>query len=111
LETSYGSVICRNIISTDIKAKSSFGGIEIFCSPVTPAQINAEVATSYGRIEFKAPPGFSGAVDLETSFGSIETKLPVTVKGRISKDRIRGTIGEGKGKLRLKTSFGGIRVK
>jgi hypothetical protein len=111
LETSYGSVTCRNMTATDIKAKSSFGGIAIFCSPATAPQINAEVATSYGGIEFEAPEGFSGAVDLETSFGSIETKLPVTVKGRVSKDRIRGTIGRDSGRLRLKTSFGSIRLK
>ncbi|MHC4499507.1 MAG: DUF4097 family beta strand repeat-containing protein [Planctomycetota bacterium] len=111
LETSYGSVTCQNIASTDIKAESSFGGIEIFCSPATPAGVSADVETSYGGIEFEAPKGFSGAVDLETSFGSIETKLPVTVKGRISKDRIRGTIGEGDGRLRLKTSFGSITMK
>jgi hypothetical protein len=111
LKTSYGSVICRNITSTDIKARSSFGGIDIACSPATPPEINADVATSYGGVEFEAPPGFSGAVDLETSFGSINTKLPVTVKGRISKDRIKGTVGEGDGKLRLKTSFGSIRMR
>ncbi|MHC4155683.1 MAG: DUF4097 family beta strand repeat-containing protein [Planctomycetota bacterium] len=111
LDTSYGSVTCRNITSTDIKAESSFGNIEIHCSPATPAQINADVKTSYGSIEFEAPEGFSGAVDLETSFGSIETKLPVTVKGRISKDRIRGAIGQGNGRLRLNTSFGSIRMK
>ncbi|MHC4623712.1 MAG: DUF4097 family beta strand repeat-containing protein [Planctomycetota bacterium] len=111
LDTSYGSVTCRNIASTDIKAKSSFGDIEICCSPATPAQTTADVKTSYGGIEFEAPEGFSGAVDLETSFGSIETKLPVTVKGRISKDRIRGAVGQGNGRLRLKTSFGSIRLK
>jgi hypothetical protein len=111
LETSYGSVTCRNITSTDIKVESSFGGIEIFCSPATPAEVKADVETSYGGIEFEAPEEFSGAVDLETSFGSIETKLPVTVRGRISKDRIRGTIGQGNGRLRLKTSFGSIRLK
>ncbi|MHC4240115.1 MAG: DUF4097 family beta strand repeat-containing protein [Planctomycetota bacterium] len=111
LETSYGSVTCRNVASTDIKAESSFGGIKIFCSSVMPAGFNADVETSYGGIEFNAPEGFSGAVDLETSFGSIKTKLPVTAKGHISKDRIRGTIGQGNGSLRLKTSFGSIRLK
>jgi hypothetical protein len=111
LDTSYGSVTCRNITSTDIKAEPSFGNIEIRCSPATPVEIKADVKTSYGGIEFEAPEGFSGAVDLETSFGSIETKLPVTVKGRVSKDRIRGTIGQGSGRLRLKTSFGSIRME
>ncbi|HUT29995.1 MAG TPA: DUF4097 family beta strand repeat-containing protein [Sedimentisphaerales bacterium] len=111
LDTSYGSVTCRNITSTDIKAESSFGNIEICCSPATPAQIHADIKTSYGGVEFEAPDRFTGAVDLETSFGCIETNLPVMVKGYISKDRIRGAIGEGNGRLHLKTSFGSIRLK
>jgi len=110
LETSYGKIKCRNITSTDINARSSFGNINIACSPETSPEIDADIATSYGNIEFATPPGFSGRVDLETSFGSIRTDLPITVKGRISKDRIKGSVGQGNGKLRLKTSFGSIRI-
>ena len=111
LETSYGQIKGRNITSTDINARSSFGSVEIACSPETSPEIDADIATSYGNIEFATPPGFSGRVDLETSFGSIRTDLPITVKGRISKDRIKGSVGQGNGKLRLKTSFGSIKIK
>ena len=111
LETSYGRIKCRNITSTDIDADSSFGEIDIACSRQTPPQINADITTSYGDIEFTAPPGFSGQVDLETSFGSIRTDLPITVKGIINKDKIKGAVGDGNGKLRLETSFGSIKVK
>jgi len=58
-----------------------------------------------------APPEFTGQVELATSHGSIKTDLPITVKGKISNKRIRGTIGEGNGMLRLKTSFGSIKIK
>jgi hypothetical protein len=111
LETAYGQVECRNITSADINARSSFGNIDIACSPKSMPEISADIATAYGSIEFTTPPGFSGRVDLETSFGSIRTDLPITVKGRISKDRIKGSVGQGSGKLRLKTSFGSIRIR
>jgi hypothetical protein len=111
LETSFGKIRCRNITSSDINAKSSFGEIDIACSPDTTPQVNADITTSYGDIDFKTPPGFVGQIDLETSFGSIKTDLPITVKGVISKDKIRGVIGEGDGKIRLETSFGSIKIE
>ncbi len=110
LKTSYGGITCRNITSTDITAPSSFGGINIDCSPSTPPEINADIVTSYGNIDFTTPPAFAGKADLQTSFGSIETNLPITVKGDLKKQRIKGTIGDGNGKLRLKTSFGSIKI-
>lgn len=111
LETSYGSINCRNITSADIAARSSFGSIDIACSPSSPAEIIADVVTSYGSIDFVTPPSFSGQLDLSTSFGSIKTSLPIMIKGEISKEKVKGTIGQGKGKLRLKTSFDSIRIK
>ena len=111
LETSYGSIKCRDFTSADIAAQSSFGSIDIECSPSTSAEMSADVATSYGSIEFVTPPKFSGEVDLETSYGSITTNLPIALKGQISKNKIEGAIGDGKGKLHLKTSFGSITLR
>ncbi len=111
LKTSYGSIDCRNLTSSRIEAHSSFGSVDIECSDQTALELIADVSTSYGSIEFKAPAGFSGTVDAETSFGSIQTLLPVTVSGEISKDRVSGTVGTGSGRLALKTSFGSIKIK
>lgn len=111
LQTSYGSINCQDITSAELTAISSFGSIDIACSPATPPEINANISTSYGSIEFLTPPEFSGFVDLTTSYGSIKTDLPITVKGDLGKQRIKGTIGYGQGKLNLTTSFGSIRIK
>ncbi|UCG59201.1 MAG: DUF4097 family beta strand repeat protein [Phycisphaerales bacterium] len=111
LETSYGNITCNNITSANISARTSYGSVDVSCSPATAADMNANVATSYGGIEFETPPGFAGEVDLQTSFGSINTDLPITIKGGISKNHIRGVVGQGNARLRLKTSFGSIRVR
>ena len=110
-DTSYGRVDCREIISDELTAGSSYGNIDIEYSDFAPAEIRANVSTSYGSIDFKAPPGFAGQVELATSYGSVQTALPIVVKGKISSKRIEGTIGEGNGKLSLKTSYGSIRIR
>jgi len=111
LETSYGRINCQQITSSDLTVRSSYGNIDVACSPSAPAELNADIGTSYGSIDFVAPPKFSGQVDLRTGYGSIKTDLPITVRGEISKKRIKGTIGQGKGRLRLKTSYGSIKIK
>jgi len=111
VSTSYGRINCQQITTSDLTAKSGSGNIDIACSQSTPPEITAEVATSYGSIDFAAPPNFSGQVDLKTNYGSIRTDLAITVAGEISKKHIQGKIGEGKGKLHLESSSGSIRIR
>ena len=111
ISTSYGRINCRGLTTTDLTAKSGSGNIEIACSDLAPSEINANVVTSYGSIDFETPPDFTGQVDLATSYGSIRTDLPITISGEISKKKLTGTIGQGNGKLYLKTSSGSIRIR
>ena len=111
VSTSYGRITCRQLTTTDLTAKSGSGNIDIICSDLAPAEITANVVTSYGSIDFVTPPDFTGQVDLSTGFGSIRTDLPITISGEISKKKLTGTIGQGNGKLYLKTSSGSIRIR
>lgn len=110
LSTSYGRITCRQITTNDITAKSGSGNLDIACSDSTPAQIVADLVTSYGNIDFAAPQNFTGQVDLSTSYGSIRTGRPITINGEISKKKLKGTIGQGNGKLHLQTSSGSINL-
>ena len=111
VSTSYGRITCRQLTTADLTAKSGSGSIEIDCSDSTPAEITANVVSSYGSIDFVTPPEFTGQVDLSTGFGSIRTDLPITITGEISKKNLTGTIGQGNGKLYLKTSSGSIKIR
>ena len=111
LYTSYGRITCRQITTNDITAKSGSGSIDITFSESTPDQIIADLDTSYGSIDFTAPQNFSGQVDLSTSYGSIRTNRPITINGQISKKEIKGTIGEGSGKLHMQTGSGSINLQ
>lgn len=111
LDTSYGKVDCKQITSADFTAKSSFGKIEVGFSDSCPANVSAKIETSYGEVDVDLPSTFAGQVSVETSFGKIKTDLPILVKGEFGKDRLTGTVGEGAGKLDLKTSFGNVTIK
>jgi DUF4097 and DUF4098 domain-containing protein YvlB len=110
-DTSYGRIDCRDIASEDLTVDSSYGDIHIDYSDAQQPGARANVGTSYGDIDFAVPHGFAGQVETETGFGSIETDVPITAKGEISKKRIQGTLGQGDGKLALKTSFGSVKIR
>jgi DUF4097 and DUF4098 domain-containing protein YvlB len=111
ISTSYGRITCRQLTAADLTAKSGSGNINIACSDSTSPEISANVVTSYGSVDFETPPDFTGSVDMTTSYGSIKTELPITVSGEISKKKLAGMIGQGNGKLYLKTSSGSIKVR
>jgi DUF4097 and DUF4098 domain-containing protein YvlB len=111
ISTSYGRINCQRITANDIAAKSGSGDIDIVCSEKAAAEIIASAVTAYGSIEFTAPPNFAGQVELSTSYGSVRTDLPITITGEVSKKKLAGTVGEGKGKLHLETRSGSIILK
>ncbi len=111
VDTSYGGVDCREIISDELTAGSCYGNIDIEYSDLAPAEIQANLSTTYGNIDLTAPSGFTGQVELSTTYGSIKTDLPIVVKGKISSKRIEGRIGQGNGILSSKTTYGSIRIR
>ena len=111
LDTSYGEVDCEGITTDYFSAKSSFGKMDVDFSAACPPDIRARIETSFGEVDVAVPPNFAGDVAVETSFGSVKTELPITVKGDFGKTRFYGSIGQGKGKIDLKTSFGSIKIK
>ncbi len=110
LYTHNGSVICKEI-SGDTKLKTHNGSIKVYYSQAAPSVCDISLITHNGGVELTTPKNFSGEVEASTNNGSINTELPITVKGKVSKKKLTGTIGTGQGKLYLETHNGSIRIK
>jgi DUF4097 and DUF4098 domain-containing protein YvlB len=111
LSSSYGAIRATDITTADLKADSANGSIEVGCAPDCPADLRADVTSSYGSIRFAAPPQFAGHVKLSTSYGTVRTARPVTMAGEIDKKNITGTIGEGTGRIHLATNNGSVDLQ
>jgi DUF4097 and DUF4098 domain-containing protein YvlB len=70
-----------------------------------------EFTTGNGRIELTVPNGLNADIDASTGNGGILTDFPIQVQGRISKTRLRGTIGNGGRRLRLVSGNGEIEIR
>jgi len=115
LKTEFGRVVAREIVSDHLVASSQKGSMDITCADSCPAEIVADVSSEWGKVRFKAPPQYQGVVELESEFGSVKLDMPADVRGTIvnttTHDRVSGTIGSGKGNLRLFTNLGSVRLR
>lgn len=123
-ESSGGSLDFERVRG-DIHAHTSGGGIQI-----RDAGGRIDADTSGGSVEVafargnarggtieSSGGGVSVAVDptvglaIEASGSSVHADIPVTVRGEISRNHLRGTLGAGGETLRLRTSGGSVHIR
>jgi len=93
-----------------VSATSGNGDLFVRMTELRSAD-DMQFSTGNGRIEVTVPEGFSADIDASTGNGGIRTDFPIQVTGRISKTRLRGTIGQGGRRLRLVTGNGEIELR
>jgi hypothetical protein len=72
---------------------------------------DAEFKTVNGSITVTLPSATAADVKAATVNGEIETDFPLTVRGRLSRRRLEGTIGSGGRALELETVNGSIHIR
>lgn len=110
LETHNGSILCKNLIGS-VKAETHNGKANITFSEKAEAICNANVSTHNGGISIKLLPATSSVLEMSTNNGSIHTELDMTMVGAASDNYIKGILGSGQGKIKLKTHNGSIRIR
>lgn len=93
-----------------VSARSGNGDLLVRMTELR-ASADMEFTTGNGRIELTVPADFNADIDASTGNGSIRTDFPIQVSGRISRTRLRGTIGQGGRRLRLVTGNGAIEIR
>lgn len=107
--TSNGNVSCHDT-ANNLKARTSNGNISVVFTERTENPDQVELETSNGSIHLTPPAAFSAKVDASTSNGKISSNRAILVQGDISKTKLHGTIGDGRGTCRLHTSNGSIHI-
>ncbi len=64
-----------------------------------------------GSINLEVPSDFSADLDASTGSGGISTDFPIRVEGRLQRNRLRGTIGDGGRSLRVRTGNGSVNIR
>ena len=94
----------------DCDLKSVTGGIRAEFEKIDDnGGISASLTT--GSVTLVLPRDFPGTVGLKTVTGSVHTDFPITTTGRLRRNRIEGSIGEGDRRVRASTVTGSIHLK
>ena len=110
LQTHNGGVTCEEI-SGDAQLKTHNGSVNVTYSGSAESVCDISIVTHNGGINLTAPQNYSAQIKASTHNGSINTDLPITVTGKVSKNKLTGTIGDGQGELYLETYNGSIRIR
>jgi len=128
LQTSNGKILARELAG-EVRAQTSNGKVEIRGCPgkidartyngtveidLEGKEVHQDIIaeTSNGTVRCVLPGTYSGDVRARTSNGSIHCDFPITLEsGKIGKERIRGTIGQGGPALQIRTSNGAIYIQ
>jgi DUF4097 and DUF4098 domain-containing protein YvlB len=105
-----GSIQCRGLAVSRVECHTSDGSIHLDCAPDGPKAPNVTVTTSDGGITFTAPLDLSAVLDASTGDGSIHSSLPLT-NGRHNGKSLTGTVGDGEGRIHLRTHDGSITIR
>jgi DUF4097 and DUF4098 domain-containing protein YvlB len=114
-------------LKADAEAETVNGGVELDSTGTARAQtVNGGITARIGRadwdgtlkletvnggIDVTMPEGLSADLRASTVNGDISTDFPLTVKGKIARRKLEGTIGSGGRLLEMKSVNGGIELK
>lgn len=102
-----GSVRLLDSNSDDISVDAGSGGVDLGLR-TSPRAVSIESGS--GGVTVGLPSGYDGSVDIETGSGGISTDFAVRTT-RVERNTLRGTIGDGRGRLRIETGSGSVRLR
>ncbi|NNF14069.1 MAG: DUF4097 family beta strand repeat protein [Gemmatimonadetes bacterium] len=106
IDTGSGSIELESVTSRDVMLDTGSGSIDV---ELTTDVDRLEADTGSGGITIRAPAELGATVDIETGSGGIDLDFPVEVRS-VRRDRVRGTIGDGRGEITIDTGSGSIRL-
>ena len=102
-----GSVRLDGVSASRAKIESGSGGVQ-FHMRTSPRDLSVESGS--GGVTISLPAIANAEVDVETGSGSIESDFPVQMR-RIERHHLRGTIGDGSGRIRIHTGSGSVHLR
>ncbi len=125
VDTGSGTVRASNIDVKTLKGDVGSGGMRLTGVKAQRVSLDAgsggidldmlttlddlTVDSGSGPVTIRMPASQSAEVDIETGSGGIESDFAVQTR-RLERNHIRGTIGEGKGRIKIETGSGRVRL-
>jgi hypothetical protein len=107
LDTGSGRVVLRAVKARDLNVDTGSGSVEI---DLTSDVDQMMVDTGSGGVTVGVPSSLGAEVSIETGSGGIDADVPLTTR-RSGRRSLEGSIGDGRGRIRIETGSGGVRLR
>lgn len=106
VDTGSGSIELDGVASPEVTVDTGSGSVELTLLQDVDL---LEVDTGSGSVTVWAPEDLGGQVEIDTGSGGIDMDFSVQVQS-VRRDRVVGTLGDGRGTIRIDTGSGQIRL-
>jgi lia operon protein LiaG len=101
-----GGVRLAGVKTQKLHLETGSGSSDVeLLTPVDDVQIEA----GSGGVTLRLPSSLGATVDIETGSGGIDTDFEVKVS-RMERRALRGTVGDGRGRIRIESGSGSVRL-
>ena len=107
IDTGSGSIELRRSAARDIELDTGSGSVT---AELATDVDHLVVDTGSGSVNLWLPDDLGAEVEIETGSGGIEVDFPVMATRR-GRDELRGTIGDGGGRIQIDTGSGSVRLR
>ncbi|MBY0488314.1 MAG: DUF4097 domain-containing protein [Gemmatimonadaceae bacterium] len=108
-QTVNGGITARSA-GGPVRARTTNGSITVAMGSLGRAE-DLDYQTVNGSITLELPSNFGAELELGTVNGRVSTDFPITISGTLSPRRLRGTIGDGRTRLRASTVNGSVSLR
>jgi hypothetical protein len=106
VDTGSGSIRLDGVSAPEVALDTGSGPVEV----VLLRDVDTlDVDTGSGSVTIHAPADLGGMVELSTGSGGIDMDFAVQVRS-VRRDELRGTLGDGRGTIKIDTGSGSIRL-
>jgi lia operon protein LiaG len=101
-----GDTRLTGVTADELTVDTGSGTVDI---TLTGAVTSMVLDTGSGDVTLRVPAGFGAMLDVDTGSGDFDIEFPVTITRR-ERNSLTGTIGDGKGRVRIDTGSGDVRI-
>ncbi|NJD18977.1 MAG: DUF4097 domain-containing protein [Gemmatimonadetes bacterium] len=106
VDTGSGSIELDGVWAPEVTLDTGSGSVDV--ALLRDVDV-LDVDTGSGSVTIRAPQDLGGAVELDTGSGGIDMDFAVQVRS-VRRDHVQGTLGDGRGTIRIETGSGAIRL-
>jgi len=106
VDTGSGEVTLEAVSAPDIYVDTGSGQVEV---DLLDDVEDLVVDTGSGSVTLRFPDGIGAEIEVDTGSGGIDVDIPLQVR-EVKRNYLLGVLGDGRGRIRIDTGSGGIRL-